>query len=264
MSDFLSPTQTDFLPPRFQMHPNRRAEAARRRRLLRDLDAAVSQGALRLQLWPRYAIAGGALAALEASWRWSHRRHGALPSAALAEMAGAGEHGRRLAAWCLTNAIDAAAHLAAPISVRVGPGSLPVAQLQLQVETALAAAQIMPDAIELRFAEAQLAALCNDDVLRLSALRDIGVGVALEHFGNGTSSLGLLRRIPLSAVTLSADLIRHVPHDQDDCAVLRAIVAAAQGLGLTTVACGVERTEQLDFLTKIGCAAAQGAMFRPS
>ena len=264
MSDFLSPTHTGYLPPRFQMQPNRRAEAARRRRLLRDLDIAVAQGALRLQLWPRFAIANSELIAQEASWRWSHRRHGALPSAALVDLTGNGEIGQRLGAWCLANASMAAARMAAPISVRVGPGSLPVERLQTQLESALATAQLTPKMIELRFAEAQLAAMSNEEVLRLSALRDTGIGVALEHFGSGTSSLGLLRRVPLSAVTLAADLVRHVPQDNDDRALLTAIVAAARGMGLSTVACGVERQKQLDFLSNIGCDAAQGPLFTPS
>ena len=261
MSDFLSSTQSGYLPPRFQMQSNRRAEAARRRRLLRDLDVAVAQDALRLQLWPRYVIASGEMIDQEASWRWSHRRHGTLPSAALVEMAGSGEIGERLGAWCLADACQTAARLAAPISIRVGRGSLPVFRLQKQLESAINAAALPPALIELRFAEPQLAEMNNEDVLRLSALRDLGIDIALEHFGSGTSSLCLLRRAPLSVVILAAELIRHVPHDADDRALLNAIVTAARGMGLRTVACGVERETQLDFLAKIGCDAAQGPLF---
>jgi diguanylate cyclase len=261
MSDFLSTDQPGIVPPRFELEPNRRAETARRRRMLRDLDIAVAQGALRLQLWPRFAVGSGALVAHEASWRWSHRRHGALPGSALMEMAGHGDIGARLGAWCLADASRAASRLGLPISIRVGAGSLPVVRLQTQLQAALSNDAIPPSLLELRFAETQLAAMSNEDILRLSALRDIGIGVALEHFGIGMSSLGLLRRVPLSAITLAADLLRHVPQDSDDRAMFNAVVTAARGMGLRTVACGVERGNQLAYLLKVGCDAAQGPLF---
>ncbi|MDR3523011.1 MAG: EAL domain-containing protein [Acetobacteraceae bacterium] len=247
-------------PARFRLQPDRRAEAARRRRLLRDLDVAITQDAPSLLLRPRVSLSDGHPVAEEASWRWSHRRHGTLPGTALADMAGKSALGERLALWFLRRLCHLAARRTTciPISLRVPRALLPLPVLEHHLLAALMDSRAIPALLELRFAEDQLNDLSPEDVLVLSRLRDMGVGIALEQFGSGPTSLGLLRRLPLSAVILAADLLRHLPQDDDDRAMLHAIIAAAHGLGLATVACGVERQAQMNLLRTLGCGAAQG------
>ena len=247
-------------PARFCLQPDRRAQAARRRRLLRDLDLAIAQDVPTLQLRPRVSLSDGRRVAEEASWRWSHRRHGTLPGTALADMAGKSALGERVAVWFLRRLCLLAARRSSvvPLSLRVPWALLPMPLLEHHLLTALMDSHAIPSLLELRFAEDQLHALSPDDLLVLSRLRDMGIGIALEQFGDGPTSLGLLRRLPLSTVILSAELLRHLPQDDDDRAMLHAIIAAARGLGLATVACGVERQAQMNLLRNLGCDAAQG------
>jgi len=262
MSDLsiASAAPTVHAPARFCLQPDRRAEAARRRRLLRDLEAALAQNAPSLRLCPRISLGDGHLLAEEVSWRWSHRRHGTLPGTALTDIAGNTAQGERLAVWFLRRVCTLAAGRLSriPLSLRVPQALLPMERLERHLTAALAVSDAPASLLELRFAEDQLDALAAADLLILSRLRDRGIGIALEHFGSGATSLGLLRRLPLTTVTLAADLLRHVPQDDDDRAMLHAIIAAAHGLGLAAVACGVEREAQPAFLRRLGCDAAQG------
>ena len=264
MSDFAAASlaTAPLAPPRFRLQPDRRAEAAKRRRMLRDLDLAISNDAPSLQFWPRLSLHTGQLVAAELSWRWSHRRHGVLPGTALAEIAGNTPLGARLANWALHRACHAAQHWqqACVLSVRIPDVMLPAAELATHIEWALTTSGLPPQRLEIRLGEAQLAAMGAADLVALSALRDLGISIALAQFGCGEVSLGLLRRVPLSNVILAADLLRHLPRDRDDGSILHAIVHAAQGLGIATTGCGVERAAQRDFLRDLGCEAAQGPL----
>ena len=263
MSDFAaSNAYTPPAPSRFRLQPDRKAEAARRRRMLRDLDRAIASDTPSLQFWPRLALHDNALLAAEASWRWSHRRHGTLPGAALIELAGDTPLGERLAIWALLRACRTAAAWPSNcvLSLRIPSILLPAMRLLQQIEAVLSESGIEPERLELRLTEAQLAQMEGADILALSSLRDLGIGIALAQFGTGETSLGLLRRLPISTVILAADLLRHLPRDLEDGGILQAILHAVQGLGLSSVACGVERPAQRDFLIRLGCEAAQGPL----
>ena len=263
MSDIDAATAVPpFAPSRFRLQPDRKAEAARRRRMMRDLDRAIAADTPSQQFWPRLALHNDALIAVEASWRWSHRRHGVLPGAVLTALAGDTKLGERLAIWSLLRACRTAATWRSNcvLSLRIPSVLLPAVRLLLQVEAVLAESGLEPERLELRLTEDQLAAMQAADILALSSLRDLGVGIALAQFGTGETSLGLLRRVPVSTVIVAADLLRHLPRDREDGSMLHAILHAAKGLGLSSVACGVERQAQRDFLTGLGCEAVQGPL----
>ncbi len=249
----------------FRLHPDRRAETARRRRLLRDLAQAHANGAIGLHLRPRISLQTGLLVAAELRLRWAHRQAGLLRTDALFELAAQSGLAGSLAGWAMRQACSMAAHWPdeAVISVRIPPALHQPALLHLHVAEALETSGLAPERLELRFAEPDMAALSPDELLGLCAIRDLGVGVALEHFGSGATSLTTLRRLPISSLTLSERLLRHVPQDTEDAAILRAIIAVARALGLEIVADGVERAAQCALLTEAGCNAAQGRLFAP-
>jgi EAL domain-containing protein (putative c-di-GMP-specific phosphodiesterase class I) len=95
----------------------------------------------------------------------------------------------------------------------------------------------------------------------LDALRGLGVGLAVDDFGAGPSSLATLQRLPVQAVTVDRSLVEGVERGGEPAAVLGALVGLAHALGLSTVAEGVEVVGQVDRLRSLGCDAAQGFFF---
>jgi EAL domain-containing protein (putative c-di-GMP-specific phosphodiesterase class I) len=92
-------------------------------------------------------------------------------------------------------------------------------------------------------------------------LRILGVGLSLDNFGTGQSSLTELYRMPYSEIKVDHLLIADVPREREARIIVKAIVNLAHNLGLTVCAEGVETAQMLDFVRSAGFDAAQGRFF---
>lgn len=241
-----------------------RAEAARRRRMLRDLEQAEAQNTLNLVFRPRLLLGTGQLWGAETTLRWPHRRHGLQGAGALYDLAGSSELACRLTDWTLRHACATAAGWSIPgasVSVRMMRRHWARPGLAGILSNALAKAGLAPSSLELRLPERDLNEMSGEDLLNLSALRDLGVELALEHFGEAVGSLAALRRLPVSAVTLAPALLRQAAEDAADATLLHAVIKTARARGLSVIACGVEREDQLAALGDSACTAVQGGLF---
>jgi diguanylate cyclase (GGDEF)-like protein len=97
----------------------------------------------------------------------------------------------------------------------------------------------------------------------LAAWRRLGVGVALDDFGVGYSSLALLRSYPLTALKIDRSFVAGFENDRGSRAIVAAILTLAKSLGLDVAAEGVERPGQAELLTEMGCHELQGHLFDP-
>jgi EAL domain-containing protein (putative c-di-GMP-specific phosphodiesterase class I) len=147
-----------------------------------------------------------------------------------------------------------------PIAIPL-PGALDPERLIGQVTAALTASGLAPARLELVIPEAALVEVDGDGLLALAALRDLGVGLCVDGFGAGLASLTLLRRLPLTGLKLARTLVRALPDDREEAAILRAILGTAQAIGLSVIADGVESERQRAFLAQSGCQQGQGALF---
>ncbi len=132
-----------------------------------------------------------------------------------------------------------------------------------QVAATLACAALPASRLELVLPEAALIALDTDGLLALSALRDLGIGLCLDAFGAGISSLTLLRRLPLTSLKLARSLVRAIPTGREDATILRAVIATAHAVGLIVIGDGIETEHQRAFLAHSGCDEGQGPLFGP-
>ena len=136
-------------------------------------------------------------------------------------------------------------------------------RLLAEIAEALEQSGLEPGRLELALPEQALADEDIEMLFFLSALRDLGVGIAVDGFGAGLASLNMLRRLPLTAIRLDRALIRGLPRDPGDAAIVRAVAETGRALGMTVVATGVEEEAQRSFLAAIGCGQAQGPLFHP-
>ena len=110
-------------------------------------------------------------------------------------------------------------------------------------------------ALQLEITESVLMVDIEHSLRQLGALRALGVRVAVDDFGTGYSSLAYLRDLPVDILKIDQSFTRRLPGDE---AMFSFIVELARAIGATTVVEGVETREQLDVVTRVGCAQAQG------
>lgn len=130
-----------------------------------------------------------------------------------------------------------------------------------QVQTAVQRQAINPLLLKLELTESLLLENIEDTINTLNELKEIGVQLSLDNFGSGYSSLQHLKRMPLDQIKIDSSFINDISTDNNDNAIVRAIIAMANNLNLDVIAEGVEMKEQRQLLLDKGCTHYQGYLF---
>jgi EAL domain-containing protein (putative c-di-GMP-specific phosphodiesterase class I) len=144
------------------------------------------------------------------------------------------------------------------VSFNVSPSQLHRPDFVASLQARLAATGLDPASLTMEVTES--ATVREPERIRpmLRELAAAGLGLAIDDFGAGWSSLARLRQLPVQTLKIDRSFLREVPTDKGAGAIVGAIVALADALGMRAVAEGVERPAQRDFLAAHGCALAQG------
>ncbi|KPA93258.1 response regulator receiver modulated diguanylate cyclase/phosphodiesterase [Pseudomonas asplenii] len=118
-----------------------------------------------------------------------------------------------------------------------------------------------PHCLELEITESILMQNIDATLEVLHALKALGIRLAIDDFGTGYSSLSYLRRFPVDVLKIDQSFVRNLAGDQNDAALVSAIISLGKSLNLNTIAEGVETREQLDFLKAHACEEVQGYYF---
>jgi diguanylate cyclase (GGDEF)-like protein/PAS domain S-box-containing protein len=237
--------------------------AARRELLRTQLQGAVARGELFLVFHPIVSLADQRIAGVEAQLGWRHATLGEVPPAEflpVAERAGLlGE----LVRWKLDEGTRVAAGLPASaaslqIALKVPLALLTTGTVVGDVERALRQSGLSPERLVLQISAP--AVISGDERLGLdiASLRLMGVHVALDGFGSGSSALAHLTRLPIDMVKLDRSLIARIDRDPQSRALCESIVGIGHALGLGVIAEGVDTPAQLAALNTFGCGFAQG------
>jgi diguanylate cyclase (GGDEF)-like protein/PAS domain S-box-containing protein len=243
-----------------------RTEFSARLRMEADLRDAIERNEFEIAYQPLVSLLNGATTGCEALLRWNHPRRGRIPPAEFIPVAE--EHGLmgRIGAWVLEEACVEGAGWhrdghEAFVSVNVSAQQLARNHIGELVDGALRRSGLPASSLWLEVAETALLHDISPLVPTLHAVRERGVRVAIDDFGGGTSSLGLLRVLPIDAIKIDRVFVAGLPHRSDDRATVAAAISMAGELGLSVVAEGVEDAGQHRELRELGCEVAQGFLY---
>ena len=121
--------------------------------------------------------------------------------------------------------------------------------------------QFKAEWLELEITERQMIKKTEDVIAKLGEINKLGIAISIDDFGTGYSSLSLLKRLPINRLKIDRSFVTDLPNDQDDAAIIEAIIALGKSLKLDLIAEGVETEAQRDFLIAHGCTQMQGYHF---
>lgn len=123
--------------------------------------------------------------------------------------------------------------------------------------------EFLPKWLELEVTEGQVMNNPDASIEKLRTISELGIELAIDDFGTGYSSLAYLKKLPLNKLKIDRSFIKDLPHNKEDAAISKAIIALGTSLNLTLIAEGVETKEQKDFLLANGCINIQGFFYSP-
>ena len=239
------------------------AAAVRRLELENDMRRALEEEQFVLHYQPKVDLQSGQLAGMEALIRWQHPERGLIPPnefIPLAEETGLIDP---MGEWIIARVCEQLREwqLAGIPDCRV---SINIAARQFRgelvsfIKQTLQEKGIEPAFLELELTESTLMENHSDKEATLQELHDLGLKIAIDDFGTGYASLAYLKRFPIHIIKIDRSFINGISNDDDDLAIVKAIIGLAQGLSLQLVAEGVETQSQLEVLNNLGCHQGQG------
>ena len=240
-------------------------EAAEDHRLLEnDVRDALKSEAMRLVYQPIVDARTGRMVGREALLRWRHPTRGEIPPDRFIPIIEDAGLIHQIGDWVIREACAEAAEWSDDlrIAVNVSAAQLTGAGLAKTVVNALALSGLHPHRLELEVTESVFLGDDPDTLASIERLRWLGVRMVLDDFGKGYSSFGYLSRAHFSKIKIDASFVRAAAAGDQQCvAIVHAILALAEGLGIETTAEGVETAAQADIMREMGVGSLQGYLF---
>lgn len=238
-----------------------------RRRSSAELEArlrrAISTEALELHYQPKYRLADGSLAGLEALARWWDPEHGEISPGQFIPVAEESSLIIDLGAWVLRAACRQIRDwqqqgLAIPVAVNVSAKELLFSDPAGILAREAAEAGISPSLVEIEITESVMVQDSNAVIAALQGFRELGCRIALDDFGTGYSSLSYITRLRPDRIKIDRSFVQNLDSSAADAAIAGAILSLGHTLNLTVTAEGIEQKAQLEWLRRRGCDEGQG------
>ena len=238
--------------------------ARKQLQLLQDLRQALELQQFRLHYQPKFDASNSQPVGAEALLRWEHPQQGLLLPEEFIDLAEKTGLIIPIGDWVLNEACrqmriwfdQGYSHWR--IAVNLSALQFCYSGLVDSVVAALERHRLPANSLTLEITETTAMSDADASMVVLQRLSQMGVDLSIDDFGTGYSSLMYLKRLPANELKIDRGFVRDLEHDSDDAAIVSAIVALGQALGLRIVAEGVETDTQQSFLTTLGCDALQG------
>jgi len=228
-----------------------------------DLERAIRANELELHYQPQKDLKTGRIVGIEAFVRWHHYQAGDVPPQTIVGIAERTGLIGTLTFWILNAALRQAqqwrnSRLDARLAVNLSVSTLTDRELPAVVDQSLKTWGVDPAAVVLEIAESSMIADAERSVAILTRLKAVGVGISLDDFGSGFSSLSHLRRFPIDEIKIDRPFVAGMLANRGDMALVRSAIDLGHHFGLRVVAEGVETRDVAEELRRLGCDMAQG------
>ena len=244
--------------------PELHVQAEERRVLEMALRQALDRGEMHLHYQPVVDAGTGGLTGFEALLRWHSPQFGDVSPAKFIPLAEDARLIQPIGEWVLRTACAEAARWPSPtrIAVNVSADQLQNPGFVAVVTSALAESGLSVERLELEVTESVFMHEGLGATKVLERILDLGVRLSLDDFGTGYSSLGYLSRTRFSSIKIDRSFVQGASQGvKEAIAIIRAVVALAQSLGMATTAEGVETESEHRMVQELGCTKVQGYYF---
>jgi EAL domain-containing protein (putative c-di-GMP-specific phosphodiesterase class I) len=229
----------------------------------------IDRGQLRLLYQPQVDLATGVIVGYEALVRWQHPERGVLMPDQFIKIAEECGLITSVGHWVLQEACHEAArwqglgpHGEHPrIAVNMSPYELAQRGLSQAIRRTLDESGLDPHLLCIEVTESAMMDASETTLDTLRAIRELGIQLAIDDFGTGFSALSYLKRFSPDFLKVDRSFVAGLCKEVEDTAIVTAMVRLCQGVGVTTIAEGVETEEQLSYLRSLDCEWGQGYLF---
>ncbi|MBO9518593.1 MAG: EAL domain-containing protein [Porphyrobacter sp.] len=248
----------------FRYEPSLHANAEERRKLELALRNAIGKEELRLHYQPVVDAKNGTLVSFEALLRWQSKDHGFVSPGKFIPLAEDTRLIVPIGEWVLYEACREAVRWPGDIKVGVNVSGEQLLEpgFSAHVVRALVDSGLPPYRLEVEVTESIFLRDARTARQTLEEIMALGCSVALDDFGTGYSSLGYIRALRFSTIKVDRTFVQGAAQGSvESLAIIRAVVAMADSLGMTTTAEGAETAEEVALITNLGCTKIQGYYF---
>ncbi|MBI5431021.1 MAG: EAL domain-containing protein [Nitrosomonadales bacterium] len=240
---------------------------AKRVRLENMLRNALKNNELLLHYQPKVDLRSGEIVAVEALVRWQHPDDGLISPADFIPIAEETGMIVPLGEWVINEACRQTREWREMglrdivMAVNLSPLQFLARDLMWVIFAALTRNGLPGSALEFEITESAMMANPEKTTAMLQSMHELGARISIDDFGTGYSSLAHLKKFPIDVLKIDQSFVRDLSVDNDDAAIVKAVIGMAQSLSLNVIAEGVETTEQLRFLEELDCDEMQGYYF---
>ena len=235
--------------------------------LEKDLRQALLRGEFYLLYQPQINLEGK-MTGVEALLRWKHPSRGIILPNEFIAVAEDTKLIFQIEAWVLMTAcqqLKAWEHLYRnkdfKIAVNISRQQFSMADFVSNIQGVIQQGQVDPQRLRLEITESVVNEDVKDTNIKMLALKKMGISFSIDDFGTGYTSLHQLKTLPLDQLKIDRSFVSELFQDTNDEAVIETIITMAHTLGMNVIAEGVEKNEQLKFLSEKGCDTFQGYHF---